>query len=111
MPSIESAHADVQSAVAEAVQWANAGEARTLWEYETRAWALMLALGRALVVLFLARQMSRPRAVRISAQRDHQDRLNAITRIGDRDHPDRRSRSPGSVNAITLIGDRDHLDR
>ena len=64
MPSIESAHADVQSAVAEAVQWANAGEARTLWEYETRAWALMLALGRALVVLFLARQMSRPRAVR-----------------------------------------------
>lgn len=34
----------------------------SLWEFETKLWFLMLALGRALVGLFLARQAARPSA-------------------------------------------------
>lgn len=63
MSSIERARADVHDAFRRALAWADGGEARTFAEFEGHAWRLMLALGRALAVLFLVRQVCRPRPV------------------------------------------------
>ncbi len=63
MESIEQARAHVQECITDALAWADSGEPRTLWEYEKRSWRLLLALGRALVALFLVRHVARPRPV------------------------------------------------
>ena len=67
--SIEQAHQEVQSAFAAAVGLADASERRTLAAFESRLWPQLLALGRALVSLFLARQAQRPRSLRAPSTR------------------------------------------
>lgn len=66
MSSIEVARRDVQSAFERVVAKAEHGEPSTAATFEAEAWGLLLALGRALIVLFLARQVARPRAARYS---------------------------------------------
>lgn len=58
--SIEEAEREVQSAFIRALECTKSGS--TLDELETRLWMKMLALGRALVVLFLVRRVHQPRA-------------------------------------------------
>jgi hypothetical protein len=60
--SIDRQRAEVERAVAEARSLADSDRPRSLFEFERELWTLMLALGRALVCLFLARQVARPRA-------------------------------------------------
>jgi hypothetical protein len=61
-PSLERARSDVQSAF-DAVRLSVEGDAsRVLFETEQEVWTGLLALGRALMALFLLRQASRPRA-------------------------------------------------
>lgn len=62
--SIEQSRCDVYEAFAAVVAVADRPECRSLWAFERELWTLMLSLGRALVVLFLARQVARPRAAR-----------------------------------------------
>lgn len=62
--SIEGARREVQQAFERALACADRGESRSLWAFEGEAWKLLLALGRALMVLFLARQAARPRDTR-----------------------------------------------
>ena len=73
--SIEQARRDVHSTFEVALACAEQARRRSFWEYERRAWTLMLALGRALVVLFLAHQVKRPRALeyRHGGKRYHLD--------------------------------------
>lgn len=59
--SIERARRNVQRAFDEALSWTEASKKRSLWEFERGLWTLMLALGRALVELFLVRCVARPR--------------------------------------------------
>lgn len=61
--SIDQARLDVESAFAQARAWADTAEPRSFAEMEGKLWTLVLALGRALVALFLARQVQRPRAL------------------------------------------------
>lgn len=57
--SIEQARREVHTAFATALAWADRDERTSFYAFETKAWSLMLALGRALVLLFLARQANR----------------------------------------------------
>lgn len=57
--SIEQARREVQSAFAATLSFADSDERASLHAFEGRLWTLMLGLGRALVVLFLARQAGR----------------------------------------------------
>jgi hypothetical protein len=41
------------------LEWAETEQRLSLWVFERKLWFLMLALGRALVGLFLARQAAR----------------------------------------------------
>ncbi len=59
--SIDEARREVERAFEVARQWADSSEKRTMFAFERRLWTLLLALGRALVALFLARQIGRPR--------------------------------------------------
>jgi hypothetical protein len=59
--SIEQARQEVQSAFDAAVAWAEGRQRRTFAVFEARAWTLLLAVGRALVRLFLAHQAARVR--------------------------------------------------
>lgn len=61
MMTIEQARADVHRAFASALNAADSETPKSLWAFEQQAWMLMLALGRALVVLFLVRQVARAR--------------------------------------------------
>ena len=60
--SIVRAEREVQEAFERARGCVQGAEARTLTEVEAELWSALLAVGRALIVLFLARQVSRPRA-------------------------------------------------
>lgn len=59
--SIEQARREVQSAFDAAVAWAEASQRRSFAVFEARVWTLVLAVGRALVRLFLAHQAARSR--------------------------------------------------
>ncbi|MFA4974899.1 MAG: hypothetical protein WC683_20035 [bacterium] len=61
-PSLEQARSDVQSAFEAVRHWVDIDEPRALFETEQETWTRLLALGRALMALFLLRQASRPRA-------------------------------------------------
>lgn len=61
MASLEQARQVVEASFAEALRWADSCEKRSFTEFESKLWSLLLALGRALVVLFLVRQVHRPR--------------------------------------------------
>lgn len=62
--SIEQARHEVQRAFHAAVRCAEVEGAGSFVEFDTKLWPSMLALGRALVLLFLAKQATRPRAAR-----------------------------------------------
>ena len=62
MTSIEQARHDVEKSFTEALQWAESSEKRSFCVFEGRLWSLLLAVGRALVTLFLARRVFQPRA-------------------------------------------------
>lgn len=59
--SIEQARLDVHDAFDRLVAYADNDEARTLHELEHSLWPMLLELGKALVVLWLVRQVARPR--------------------------------------------------
>ena len=60
--SIEQARQEVQQAFEAALAVADAGEKRSFCAFEGKQWSLLLELGRSLTVLFIARQVERPRA-------------------------------------------------
>lgn len=62
MMSIEQARQGVEKSFKEALQWAESDEKRPFSKFEGRLWSLLLAAGRALVVLFLVRRVLLPRA-------------------------------------------------
>ncbi len=63
-PSIEEARAAVHSCLGVLMKIADDGMPQAFWAFEKRTWSHLLALGRALTVLFLARQAARPRVAR-----------------------------------------------
>lgn len=83
--SIDEARREVERALEAARRWADTAEKRTMFEFERGLWTLLLTLGRALVAVFFARQVARPRA----ASYAHQGRKYVIdgqrsTSIGTR---------------------------
>jgi hypothetical protein len=62
MPSIEKHRDDVQRKIQHVLQLAESDEARKFAEFERALWISMLALGRAVIGLFLARQVALPRS-------------------------------------------------
>jgi hypothetical protein len=56
MGSIEQARQEVQTAFAKALEVADKGQMQPLAAVETSLWSVLLALGRALIALYLARQ-------------------------------------------------------
>ena len=74
--SIDQARCDVQGAFEDAMAWADCGEPRRFQEFERGMWARMLALGKALVVLFLAKQVARRRPERY----EHEGRAHVLTK-------------------------------
>lgn len=63
MSSVVEARAKVQRSVEEVLRLADSGTPRRMAEVETAIWVALLALGRALISLFLVRQAGRPRSV------------------------------------------------
>jgi hypothetical protein len=61
MTTVEQARLDVEKSFREALDWAESNEPRLFHVFEVRLWSLLLALGRALVLLFLVRHVYRPR--------------------------------------------------
>lgn len=61
MGNFDDARAEVQHAFDAAMACADTSEKQSFFEFERKLWALLLALGRALVTLFLTRQAMRPR--------------------------------------------------
>jgi hypothetical protein len=57
--SIDEARRGVEQSWSGVLAFAETEQRLSLWEFETKLWFLMLALGRALVGLFLARQAAR----------------------------------------------------
>jgi hypothetical protein len=62
MTSVEQARQGVEKSFKEALQWAESDEKHLFWVFEGRLWSLLLAVGRALVALFLVRRVFQPRA-------------------------------------------------
>ena len=60
---IEAARVAARAAFEQLLTEVDDGRAQRLWEFERQLWSSLLALGRALVVLFLVRQAGRPRPV------------------------------------------------
>lgn len=61
MTSVDQARLEVEKSFKGALEWAESNETRLLHVFEKRLWSLLLACGRALVLLFLVRQVYRPR--------------------------------------------------
>ena len=61
--TIEESRREVQTAFARALTRAETVKRQSFFSFERELWTLMLELGRTLVVLFLAHQAARPRAV------------------------------------------------
>jgi len=73
MTTVEQARQDVERAFADALEWTESKEKLLFHVFERRLWSLLLAIGRALVVLFLVRQAHRPRsATYIHDEREYQ---------------------------------------
>ena len=62
MTSIRRARRDVHESFNHLLRYAEGADGTRLDAFEAEAWTGLLALGRALMVLFLARQAARPRA-------------------------------------------------
>lgn len=61
--SVDHVRRDVQKTFADAVGWAESKEPRSFYAFERRLWTLLLALGRALVRQFLAKQAAQLRVI------------------------------------------------
>jgi hypothetical protein len=61
--SVDHERREVQKTFSDAVAWAESDGPKSFYEFERRLWTLLLALGRALVQQFLAKQAGRLRAV------------------------------------------------
>src|SRR5882724_11744629 len=61
--AISDVRRDLQKTFADAVGWAQSKEPRSFDAFERRLWTVLLALGRALVRQFLAKQAAQPRAI------------------------------------------------
>lgn len=80
---IDVARREVQSAFERILASAERSEPRAAVAFEADAWGLLLALGLALMVLFLARQVARPRDVRYVADGvDYVVRGDRVSEIG-----------------------------
>ena len=75
MHSIEEARNDVQSAFDAALALALNRRRQRFSQFEGELWSLLLALGRALIQLFLTVQVHRPRLARYR----HDDRIYELT--------------------------------
>jgi hypothetical protein len=64
MASIDQARKEVQEAFEKALSTADAAEPQALAVVEASLWTLILALGRSLIALHLARRAGRPRSAR-----------------------------------------------
>lgn len=62
--SIDQSRTEVQQALANAMRWADRDDVTLFDHFEVELWRRLLALGRALVSLFLARQVARSRPAR-----------------------------------------------
>jgi hypothetical protein len=60
--TIDARERDVQHAFDQALAIARGATTRSLHELETSLWTALLALGRAMIALYLARVVARPRA-------------------------------------------------
>lgn len=99
--SMEHARREVQSAFTAAVEWADCPSRRSFDAFEGRLWTLLLALGRSLVVLFLAHHASRPRPDEYThARRRYRlddERVSSVgTRFGKVDFRRPIGRQPGN---------------
>ena len=72
--SIDEARRGVEQSWSGVLTCAETEQRLSLWEFETKLWFLMLALGRALVGLFLARQAARPSAASYPQEGQHYQR-------------------------------------
>ncbi|NJN00387.1 MAG: hypothetical protein HC793_01605, partial [Aquincola sp.] len=61
-PSIDARDCDVQHAFQEALSIARGATTASLHEIETSLWRSLLALGRSLIALYLARVVAQPRS-------------------------------------------------
>lgn len=77
--SIDEARRGVERSWSGALAFAETEQRLSLWEFETKLWFLMLALGRALVGLFLARQAARPSAVEYRHEGQRYERAEVRT--------------------------------
>lgn len=68
MTSIAQARQEVQTAFEKALAMVDTAEPQPLAAVEASVWTVLLALGRALVALYLARQAGRPRAARYEVE-------------------------------------------
>jgi len=83
--SIDEARREVERAFEAARRWSDSAERRSMFEFERQLWTLLLAVGRAMVALFLARQVSRPRAASYKREgRTYVMGGNRTTQIGTR---------------------------
>jgi len=111
--SIEEARVSVQTRFEAVVEWSDDGAPRSFWAFEKQAWTLLLALGRALAVLFLARQAARPRPVKYTYGGERfvlrDERTDEVgTRFGKVEFTRRIGRRPsGRKIAADLVVDRE----
>ncbi len=110
--TIDQARREVEREFADALRYAESSGAPLLWTVERELWTRLLALGRALVVLFLARQSDRPRR----ASYEHAGKPYALsgvrtsqlgTRFGKVSFTRRVGRRVGRIGACDLPIDRE----
>jgi len=59
--TIDEARAEVQSTFAAVLSYTDSDAKQSAWSFERTLWSMLLALGRALMALYFARQAARPR--------------------------------------------------
>jgi len=77
--SIDEARRGVEQSWSGVLSFAETEQRLSLWEFETKLWFLMLALGRALVGLFLVRQAARPSAAEYPHEGQRYQRVEVRT--------------------------------
>jgi hypothetical protein len=85
MTSIDQARKEVHAAFEKALSTADTAERQALVVVEASLWTLILALGRALVALYLARQAGRPRLASYELEgKSYEIRGSATEEVGTR---------------------------
>jgi hypothetical protein len=113
MMTLDQARQDVQGSFAAALHWAESDEKRSFQVFEQHLWSLLLSVGRALVVLFLVRQVYRPRSTTyVHDKRQYQVDGVMTTSLGTRFGKVKFSRPVGRLvkwrrRAVDLFVDRE----